>query len=202
MNTKSLDTKLDTKQHILQVGYQLITQKGFTAMGLSELLKAAEVPKGSFYHYFTSKEQFGEALLQDYFDHYFTRVDALFNAGEGNDYQKMMRYWQYWLELNSIHCESGQCLVVKLAAEVTDLSEAMRHVMLSRTNQVITRIADGIERGRINQSIQVSDSRATAERLYSLWIGACLLNKIRQDDSSLQQALTTTEQILTGNPLS
>ncbi|MDW1502064.1 TetR/AcrR family transcriptional regulator, partial [Vibrio sp. YT-19(2023)] len=50
----------DTRQHILDVGYELIVTRGFTSVGLSELLKTAEVPKGSFYHYFKSKEQFGE----------------------------------------------------------------------------------------------------------------------------------------------
>lgn len=46
MNAKTKDTR----QHILEVGYQLVINKGFTAVGLSELLRAADVPKGSFYH--------------------------------------------------------------------------------------------------------------------------------------------------------
>ncbi|MEG9023203.1 TetR/AcrR family transcriptional regulator, partial [Klebsiella pneumoniae] len=46
----------DTREHILATGEQLCMHRGFTGMGLSELLKTAEVPKGSFYHYFRSKE--------------------------------------------------------------------------------------------------------------------------------------------------
>lgn len=42
------ETTNDTRQHILDVGYQLIVTKGFTKVGLSELLKLANVPKGSF----------------------------------------------------------------------------------------------------------------------------------------------------------
>ncbi len=41
--------------------------RGFTGMGLSELLKTAEVPKGSFYHYFRSKGAFGVALLEHHY---------------------------------------------------------------------------------------------------------------------------------------
>jgi len=37
--------------------------KGFSVVGLNEVLKSAGVPKGSFYHYFSSKDAFGEALL-------------------------------------------------------------------------------------------------------------------------------------------
>ncbi len=42
-------------------------QRGFTGMGLSELLKTAQVPKGSFYHYFRSKEAFGVAMLERHY---------------------------------------------------------------------------------------------------------------------------------------
>ena len=52
--------------------------RGFTGMGLSELLKTAEVPKGSFYHYFRSKEAFGVALLENHYAGYLQRlVDPL-----------------------------------------------------------------------------------------------------------------------------
>ncbi|MGI9354436.1 MAG: TetR/AcrR family transcriptional regulator [Rhizobiaceae bacterium] len=39
------------------------------------MLAAAQVPKGSFYHYFKSKEDFGIALLEDYFDKYINHID-------------------------------------------------------------------------------------------------------------------------------
>ncbi|EAP92207.1 Transcriptional regulator, partial [Vibrio splendidus 12B01] len=46
MNEKTNDTRL----HVLDVGYQLIVNNGFNGVGLSQLLKEADVPKGSFYH--------------------------------------------------------------------------------------------------------------------------------------------------------
>ncbi|MFQ5727810.1 MAG: TetR/AcrR family transcriptional regulator, partial [Salmonella enterica] len=55
-------TEHDTREHLLATGEQLCMQRGFTGMGLSELLKTAQVPKGSFYHYFRSKEAFGVAM--------------------------------------------------------------------------------------------------------------------------------------------
>lgn len=45
-----------TRQHILDTGYRLVLHKGFAALGFSKILKACGVPKGSFYHYFASKE--------------------------------------------------------------------------------------------------------------------------------------------------
>ena len=57
-----------------------MTDKGYTAVGLAEVVKAASVPKGSFYYYFKSKEEFGQALLQEYFSDYLIMVDAMLNT--------------------------------------------------------------------------------------------------------------------------
>lgn len=69
--------RIDTRQHILACGQQLVAGKGFVGVGLSEILASASVPKGSFYHYFASKELFGIALLETYFETYLLNLDAL-----------------------------------------------------------------------------------------------------------------------------
>lgn len=48
MNAKS------TREHLLHVGVRLMHQNGYNATGLSDILQAADVPKGSFYHHFSS----------------------------------------------------------------------------------------------------------------------------------------------------
>ena len=58
------------RQHIIDVARAIITHKGYSAVGISEIVKAADIPKGSFYYYFPSKEAFAEALLEHYFSHY------------------------------------------------------------------------------------------------------------------------------------
>ena len=77
-------SECNTREHILATGEQLCMHRGFTGMGLSELLKTAEVPKGSFYHYFRSKEAFGVALLDHHYAGYLQRLVEHFAHGEGN----------------------------------------------------------------------------------------------------------------------
>jgi TetR/AcrR family transcriptional repressor of nem operon len=187
----------DAKQHILDVGYQLIASKGFTSVGLAEILKTAAVPKGSFYHYFKSKEQFGEALITDYFSHYFQQLDHLFIANGDNGYQRIMRYWHGWLSSQSDICNMQKCLVVKLSAEVADLSDPMRHALLSGAEKIITMLAQVIAVGIEDKSIAVQSANSTAQTLYYLWLGASLMAKLHQSDTPLQQALQTTEKKLT-----
>ena len=87
----------DTRAHILDVGYQLIAQKGFVGVGLAEILQQAGVPKGSFYHYFPSKELFGQALIEHYFADYVTRLSALFADVKKPARERLMAYWHYVL---------------------------------------------------------------------------------------------------------
>jgi TetR/AcrR family transcriptional repressor of nem operon len=60
----------DTRSHILSVRRSLTARQGYSGVGLNELLKAADVPKGSFYHYFAPKEAYGCALLEDFVTQY------------------------------------------------------------------------------------------------------------------------------------
>ena len=55
---------LDTRARLLEIGAQAIAEKSFNSCGLAEILARAGVPKGSFYHYFSSKEDFGVALVE------------------------------------------------------------------------------------------------------------------------------------------
>lgn len=63
--------KTDTKTRILQAGSRIVHLKGYLGAGIQEITRTAEIPKGSFYFHFKSKEDFGLALI----DHYGRRVD-------------------------------------------------------------------------------------------------------------------------------
>ena len=185
-----------TRQHILEVGYSLIVKQGFSCLGLAQLLKTAQVPKGSFYHYFESKEQFGEALLTSYFEQYQTELDSLFANPQLSGFDRQMQYWQRWLHVQQDGCIDQKCLVVKLSAEVADLSEAMRLVLLKGSAGIIKRLTQCIQVGITDNSICNQDAQATAELLYHMWLGASLMNKLGHSRAALERALAMTESIL------
>ncbi|EJE8556281.1 TetR/AcrR family transcriptional regulator [Vibrio vulnificus] len=194
MNTKTNDTR----QHILDVGYQLVVNQGFTAVGLSQLLKEAGVPKGSFYHYFKSKEQFGQALIEDYFHQYLARLEAHFNQRNNSGFDNLISYFSRWLSIEKGVCNANRCLVVKLSAEVSDLSEAMRNTLSQGAQRIILELASAVQTGIDDGSITVNNATATAQQLYQQWLGASLLNKLMQDQTHLEQCLASTKQILKG----
>lgn len=187
----------DVRQHILDTAMPILLGKGFTAVGLNEILSAAGVPKGSFYHYFGSKEAFGEALLTSYFADYVERLDDLLVRQPGPAADKLMRYWDDWCTTQCAEDPHGKCLVVKLGAEVCDLSEAMRATLQHGTERIVERLAACIEAGRADGSLAgVRDAAGTAATLYELWLGATLLEKIRRDRRPLDVAMSRTRQLL------
>ncbi|ERT11578.1 TetR/AcrR family transcriptional regulator [Photorhabdus temperata] len=192
-------TPQDIRQHILEVAQQVIGCKGFSAVGLNEILKAAEVPKGSFYHYFASKEVFGAAMLEDYFTHYLERMDNIMARKEWSAKENLVQYWQGWLEPLGDGTVCGQrCLAVKLGAEVSDLSVAMRLVLENGTRNIIMRLAAVVERvaGEGGLECTAEETFPLAEMLYQTWLGASLMAKITQSSAPLQSAMVTTKRLL------
>ncbi|AHY07220.1 HTH-type transcriptional repressor NemR [Serratia plymuthica] len=195
--TKHAHCPVDTREHLLATGESLSLRLGFTGMGLSELLATAGVPKGSFYHYFRSKEAFGEGMLQRYFEHYDAEMQRLFSDDKSDARHQLL---SYYAQAISFHCRSechNACLAVKLSAEVSDLSEPMRHALEIGTARVIGHLQDAIERGIREGSLSITMSpAATAETLYSLWLGASLRAKIRRSVAPLTSALESIELLL------
>ncbi|WP_258089759.1 TetR/AcrR family transcriptional regulator [Serratia liquefaciens] len=195
--TKHAHCPTDTREHLLATGETLSLRLGFTGMGLSELLNTAGVPKGSFYHYFRSKEAFGEAMLQRYFEHYDGQMKQLFADDKSDARHQLL---SYYAQAISYHCRSechNACLAVKLSAEVSDLSEPMRHALETGTARVIAHLQDAIERGIREGALSIAMSpAATAETLYSLWLGASLRAKIRRSVAPLTSALESIELLL------
>jgi len=188
---------VEVRQHILDTAMPILLGKGFSAVGLNEILAAAGVPKGSFYHYFGSKEAFGEALLTSYFAEYAERLDDLLVRQPGSAAEKLMRYWDDWRMIQCADDPVGKCLAVKLGAEVSDLSEAMREALRLGTDAIISRIAACVEAGRADGSlIGVNDAATMAVTLYELWLGATLLEKIHRDRKPLDAAMATTRILL------
>lgn len=186
----------DTRQHILCTGKHIIAAKGFSSVGLAELLQASGVPKGSFYHYFKSKELFGQALLEDYFTGYLTQLDTLLQAPGLSGRERLLRYFEQWRTTQADDCDEQKCLVVKLSAEVSDLSETMRLTLRDGTERVIARLAQCITGAVEDGSLAALEPLPMARTLYALWLGASLLAKLHRNAEPLEQAWAASLRVL------
>ncbi len=182
----------DKRQQIIDTAKNIILGKGFVAVGLNEILTTASVPKGSFYHYFKSKEQFGDAMLENYFDTYLAQLEIVLSAARGSVKARLLEYFNVWLLSQTSDTTHDKCLVVKLSAEVTDLSEAMRMTLKHGTDRVINRIAvcvqEGIDHGELPAHL---DAKFVTNEIYYMWVGATLLTKVQHSREPLECAMAS-----------
>ncbi|MFC3395169.1 TetR family transcriptional regulator C-terminal domain-containing protein [Brenneria rubrifaciens] len=111
--------------------------------------------------------------------------------------ERLMRYWMAWIDDPLLGGWAEHCLVVKLAAEVADLSEDMRFILCEGVTRLIARIAATVEDGQRDGSLLPALApETTTQTLYQLWLGAALLSKLGQNKAPLHQALVATELLL------
>ncbi|WP_193045396.1 TetR/AcrR family transcriptional regulator [Mycolicibacterium baixiangningiae] len=189
--------KTDTRQAILDTAERLMVQKGYSAVGLTEVLTTAGVPKGSFYHYFSSKDAFGEAMLQKYFTDYLANMDRIIATPGAGPAEQLMTYWQQFYDKQKVDDCQGRCLVVKLAAEVADLSEPMRLTLQQGTAGIIDRLERMLAAGVEDHSLPLPVTPAlAANSLYGAWVGASVLAKVNRSPEHLDTAMAYTRQML------
>ncbi len=187
----------DTRQRIIDSARNIILGKGYAAVGLNEILSHAGVPKGSFYHYFKSKDDFGRVLLEEYFDEYLVMINDCLGNQHIEPLQRLMNLFDYWLTTQSSDCLEEKCVVVKLCAEVSDLSEQMREVLEKGMKGVQARIgqciAEAVDTGQLKLEVTPEE---LARELYAMWMGATLINKVNRTGDSLQLCMAATKRRL------
>ncbi|HEX7301377.1 TetR/AcrR family transcriptional regulator [Lentzea sp.] len=187
----------DTRQSILDTAQRIMAHKGYSAVGLNEVLTEAGVPKGSFYHFFASKDAFGEAMLKSYFADYVTDMDGVLTRSGQSAAERLLAYWQQWRQTQSVDDCQGKCLAVKLGAEVADLSEPMRLALKAGTDAIVDRLERTITAGLEDGSLSIDgEPRPLAQALYDMWLGASVMAKIHRDLSPLDATMTVTRQLL------
>jgi TetR/AcrR family transcriptional regulator, transcriptional repressor for nem operon len=186
------DRAVTTKEKILAAAEGLMLAKSFHSVGLNEILAAVQVPKGSFYHHFSSKEQFGVEMLRHYVGEATAyRERLLLNREVEPD--ALRRLWTY-LEANIAKVMGNEgkcpCLVIKLAAEVMDFSEDMRAVLaegVAEWDRILQQVLrEAVAQKRLAKS---TDVPATAAMIQDLWTGAMQRAAILRQATPLREAL-------------
>jgi len=179
--------KKDTKAHILEMGAQIIHQKGFNATGIQEVLNAAAVPKGSFYFYFKSKEEFGLQLI-DYFSNFlFSKMDEFLNADNVAPLDKLRNYFEWFLAYFEQNNFIGGCPIGNLAQEMGDINDAFREKLKSVLDKMKTNVAQCLEEAQQQSDLSPAlDVLYLSDFIVSSWQGALLQMKVTKNTASVR----------------
>lgn len=189
-----------TKERILDAAEGLMLEKSFHSVGLSEILEAVKVPKGSFYHHFKSKEQFGVELLKHYMadSNAYKRQMLLSPTPEPDPLRRLISMCEGTICRVMETKAKCPCLVLKLAAEVSDMSEPMREVLAEGNREAISILEqvlqECLEKGKIAKSIRPAEM---ARIIHDLWNGAMQRSIVCRDATPPREALDFIRGVLT-----
>ena len=161
-----------TRDRLLEQGLSSFIVKGFHGTGIKEVLEEVGVPKGSFYNYFESKDDFGAQVIELYSRRFHGPLDEVIQA-DGDPLDNLKAYLAS--EVERLDRDGSGCLLGNLAAEVGTTNATLRAALargMAGTRKRFARIISEAQRsGRIRTDV-------TAEQLASIllatWQGALI----------------------------
>ncbi|MCS4299491.1 MULTISPECIES: TetR/AcrR family transcriptional regulator [Acinetobacter] len=103
--TKPAEVRID---ELMNAAQTLFLEKGVEATTISEIIASVGVAKGTFYHYFESKQHIVEALKKRYIDFFIAALDTAVATCDAEDWVSQFKVWisaniQTYLESYAIH---------------------------------------------------------------------------------------------------
>jgi TetR/AcrR family transcriptional regulator, transcriptional repressor for nem operon len=191
-----------TREHLIDVGLDLMHQHGYQATGVMEILNAANVPKGSFYHHFGSKEDFAAAALEKYVARAAEHSAAVFNDSKTPPLRRLKRYFS---DLIKVAGQSGPipgCMMGRFTLEIAAESPQLRKRISTSFAHWQHVIAKVVEQAVTQKELPAdTDPESLAGFLLNSWEGALLRSQAEKSDAPLETfMLYVFDELLTKKP--
>ena len=191
MTTKS------TRDHLIDIGVELMHRHGYNATGLNEILKTAAVTKGSFYHYFGSKEDFAAAALGRYTARAADRSAAVLSDSGVRPLKRLKRYF---VEMMKTYGQTGAipgCMIGRFSLEMATANPPLRKQISTSFANWLRKIAVVIQQAIEQDELSPdTDPESLAGFLLNSWEGALLRSQAEQSDAPLETFVRQTFDVL------
>lgn len=167
------------KMNLLEKGSEIVHKKGFNHAGIQEILAAAGVPKGSFYFYFKSKEDFGLQLIDFHAGFFLTFLDQCVQDTRLKPVERIRFFFNHFLSVLEENNFQGGCPLGNIAQEMSDQSESFRIKLMEVFEQSKRKIAECLieaqRSGELNASL---DAQEAADFIFNSWHGTLMRTKV------------------------
>jgi TetR/AcrR family transcriptional repressor of nem operon len=190
---RNKDEYTNSKTRLLDAGLEMIRSGSYKSVGINDVLKRADTPKGSFYHYFDSKKGFGLAVAKHYHTDQLESARSILRQDGRTAIERLKAFFQSALDYFESHDFSQGCLMCNLSTELADEDEAFQ-ALLKNHWQVLSQeisycIAD-CDKAQIGL-VHLSDQEV-ADWLLNSWSGALTRMKAERSASPLKLFLKST----------
>jgi len=179
----------ETKDQLLDQGVAMLLRQGYHALGIAAVLEATKIPKGSFYHHFKSKEDFGLQAIDLYMREVHAGLDHCLGDESLPPLMRVRRFFELSEEKYRAEGYLG-CLLGGLGQELSGVSEAFRRKVEQCFSEIARRVAgcfeEAIRRGDLPEQ---TNPQRMAALLVNCWEGAALRSRLLRDPVPLREML-------------
>ena len=184
--------------YLLEKGMELLWEKGYNATSVNDIVVAAGVPKGSFYFYFDSKEDFVVKALDKYFIEFVSPAFDLLDDKSIAPRERILAFYEYRMNMlkEQMHCKRG-CMACNLGNEMAEHSEEIRKKIADREHSVYHKLIDAIQEaqnsGEISDSLNATDLATFMEDAGK---GAMITMKERNSSYPIDNVMNMIRKVL------
>lgn len=188
------------RKDILKEGINLMSQSGYHGIGVMDILKSMNIPKGSFYNFFDSKEAFIIEAIELYGISNLKVIDRLERIEELNPLEKVKAYFNHLIQKNKAQNFQYSCFWGNLSTEVAGQNEKVSKAIQEQMNFIKARFVTWLTQAQEqNLLIEVYSPSTIADFLYSNFHGAMVTMKYQQSAQPLENFLELNFKFLSKN---
>lgn len=176
------------QENLLTQGVQLLMQQGYHGTGLKEILDAVQIPKGSFYNYFPSKESFAAEVIQHYIQPFLDQLQRHLDTPDTDALTALHIYFAELIQELETAQFKGGCLLGNLMGEIGDTSDLCQQSLRFAVDKYQRLLAMALKTAQAQGTVRTDKSADDmADLLLNTWQGALLRMKIDQSSAPLKQ---------------
>jgi TetR/AcrR family transcriptional regulator, transcriptional repressor for nem operon len=186
-----------TREELIEVGLKQIHSAGYTATGINQILELADVPKGSFYHHFASKDAFAKEVLEHYNSGEEQRWKSFLEDTKVSPLKRLRKYFKEMIAIYGRRGRSAGCLLGNMTLEIAEHNPKLRGVLRKSfdcwQNAIAKTIREAIEQQELPKTANANELAAL---LVNNWEGAQVRAKAEQSDKPLELFLDVAFNVL------
>ncbi|MCJ8170207.1 TetR/AcrR family transcriptional regulator [Atopomonas sediminilitoris] len=191
--------KLDKRELILAKGAAVITRRGYHGTGVQEIVQAAGIPKGSFYHYFASKEDFALAALEAIYRPRLARYQQALSNPALTPVARVLAYYRD-LEQHFAQQTGAQyhCFIGSLSFEMSDVVPALGEQVDKILAESVALLAACLQQAQHAGELAADeDCSNLALFIANAWQGVLTRLKVSNDLAPVSAFVQRLERLLT-----
>ena len=140
-------------EDIIGKGTELFRKKGYNNVGINEILKACEIPKGSFYNFFETKDDFAEKVIDNYGEDSLKMITRSLSDQSRSPLDRLKDFYLMLIERNEKDGFDSGCLVTNLSMEVGGFNRKISNATNRSFTSWVKEIAKCVQEGQLKREI-------------------------------------------------